>query len=362
LERINLIDKKTVAVIFGGFSPEYTVSLKSAHSIINAIDRDKYDAILIGITNQGQWYRYSGPVDDIPSDNWHTDKERLRKAFISPQRGGGLLEIVDGKVVSAHVDVAFPVLHGRYGEDGTVQGLCELAGIPVVGAGSAASSLCMDKERSNKLVALAGVSVPKSACWEFLPTDEELLAKTAELKLPLFVKPVRGGSSIGITKAHSYSELPDAVRLARRYDDAVIIEENIEGIEVGCAVVGNFELRTGRVDEIEVASGFFDYEEKYSLKTSKIHIPARIDAQTESRVQEAALTAYRTLGCRGYARIDMMLSKDSEVVFLEANTIPGFTQFSQFPRMMKAVGVEYPELVDMLIGLALSVEKGEWYG
>ena len=355
-------ESKTVAVIFGGFSPEYTVSLKSAHSIINAIDRDKYEVILIGITNGGQWYRYFGPNDDIPSDVWHTDKSRLRKAFISPQRGGGLLEFVDGAAVTVPVDVAFPVLHGRYGEDGTIQGLCELAGIPVVGAGSAASALCMDKERANKLVALAGVSVPRSVCYEFAPAEEELLSGVSGLKFPVFVKPVRGGSSIGVSKVENLADIPEAVRLARRYDDAVIIEEGIAGTEIGCAVVGNQALSTGRVDEIEVASGFFDYEEKYSLKTSKIYVPARIDEDTESRVQEAAKVIYSALGCRGYARIDMFLSKEGEVFFLEANTIPGFTPFSQFPRMMKAVGVEYPELVDMLIGLALSVEKGEWYG
>jgi len=355
-------ESKTVAVIFGGFSPEYTVSLKSAHSIINAIDRDKYEVVLIGITNGGHWYRYYGPAGDIPSDNWHTDKTRLRKAFISPQRGGGLLELAEGIPTEVPVDVVFPVLHGRYGEDGTIQGLCELSGIPVVGADSAASALCMDKKRANKLVALAGVSVPKSVCFEFAPEEEELFSGVSELKFPVFVKPVRGGSSIGVTKVENVADIPEAVRLARRYDDAVIIEEGLEGIEIGCAVVGNRDLSTGRVDEIEVASGFFDYEEKYSLKTSKIYVPARIDGETESRIQEAAKTVYRALGCRGYARIDMYLSKAGQIFFLEANTIPGFTPFSQFPRMMKAVGVEYPELVDTLIGLALSVEKGEWYG
>ena len=348
---------KTVAVIFGGFSPEYIVSLKSAHSIINAIDRDKYDVILIGITNQGQWYRYYGPVDDIPTDKWHADENLLRKAFISPERGGGLLEFEDGKVKPVPVDVVFPVLHGRYGEDGTIQGLCELASIPVVGAGSAASSLCMDKDRANKLVSLAGVSIPRSVCWEYLPTDDELISSASDLKLPLFVKPVKGGSSIGITKAQSYAELPEAVLLARRYDDAVIIEEGIDGMEVGCAVVGNRHVSTGRVDEIEVASGFFDYEEKYSLKTSKIHVPARIDEETESRVQEAAKVVYRTLGCRGYARVDIFLTKENKIVFNEANTIPGFTSGSRFPSMLKGVGIEYPELVDMLIELALGIRE-----
>jgi len=354
--------KLKVAVIFGGFSPEYDVSLKSAFSIISAIDREKYEVILVGITNQGLWFKYSGPVEDIPSDKWHTDESRLKKAFLVPERGGGLLELVDGRAASVPVDVVFPVLHGRYGEDGTIQGLCELAGIPVVGAGSASSALCMDKDRSNKLVSLAGISLPKSVCFEYAPSDSELLSSVSGFELPLFVKPVKAGSSFGISMVESHSGLSAAVKEAFRFDDAVIIEERVDGFETGCAVVGNKELRVGRVDEIELSHGFFDYDEKYSLKTSRIHMPARIGAEVERRIQETAKTIYRALGCRGYCRIDIFLSNDGEILFNEANTIPGFTAHSRFPRMMQGAGVEYPELVDMLIGLALDVDKGEWYG
>jgi len=354
--------KPVVAVIFGGFSPEYEVSLKSAYSIINAVDREKYDVILVGITNRGQWFRYSGPVEDIPSDKWHVDESRLRRAFIVPERGGGLLEFFDGAAVPTPVDVVFPVLHGRYGEDGTVQGLCELAGIPVVGAGSASSALCMDKDRSNKLVSLAGIKLPKSVCFEFVPTDEELLSAAGELKLPVFVKPVKAGSSFGISLVESYSELSEAVKEALRFDDAVLVEERVDGFETGCAVVGNSDLIVGRADEIELSHGFFDYEEKYTPKTSKIHMPARIDEDTETRIREAAKVVYRTLGCSGYCRIDIFLSRDGEIFFNEANTIPGFTSNSRFPKMMQGIGIEYPALVDMLIKLALEVKKGEWYG
>jgi len=191
-----------------------------------------------------------------------------------------------------------------------------------------------------------------SVCFDRPPTDPELDSAAKALKLPVFVKPVKGGSSIGVSKVTDYSDLPEAVRSAFLMDDAVIIEQGVDGIEVGCAVVGNSDLKTGRVDEIEVLGGFFDFEEKYSLKTSKIIIPARIDEKTEHSIREAAMTAFRALGCRGYARMDMFLSANGEVFFLEANTIPGFTPFSQFPRMMKAIGIEYPELVDMLIELA----------
>jgi len=257
----------------------------------------------------------------------------------------------DGRVESEQIDIVFPVLHGKYGEDGTVQGLCELAGIPLVGSGSASSALSMDKDRAHKLVTLAGISIPKSVCFEYPPSDSELMEAARNLKLPLFVKPVNAGSSIGITMAEDYSVLPEAVRAALAYDSAVIIEENVEGFEAGCAVVGNHELTTGRIDEIELSHGFFDYEEKYTLKTSKIHMPARIDAETERRLQEAAMSIYRVLGCRGYARVDLFLSKEHEIIFNEANTIPGFTAHSRFPNMMKGVGVGYPELVETLIEL-----------
>jgi len=356
------MSKKTVAVIFGGFSPEYSVSLNSSYSIIKAINEEKYDIMLLGITNKGQWYRYTGAIDDIPNDNWHKDERFLRKAIIPPDRSGSVLVFEADEPVPIPVDAVFPVMHGRFGEDGTIQGLCELAGIPVVGSGSAASALCMDKERSHKLVSLLGITVPKSVCFEYVPTEEELLSAVQELKLPIFVKPVKAGSSIGVSKLDSYSDVPAAVKEALIYDNAVIIEENIDGKEVGCSVIGNHELRTGRVNEVEVTHGFFNYKEKYSLATSKIHTPARIDESSESRLQEAGKEIFRALGCRGYARIDMFLKDDGDIVFSEANTIPGFTAHSQFPKMMQVAGIEYPELVDILLDLCLQVDRGEWYG
>ena len=356
------MSKKKVAVIFGGFSPEYEVSLNSTYSVINAIDRKKYDVILIGITNQGRWYRYSGSPEDILSDNWHKDGQMLSEAYISPNRGGGLVVFEDGMPVSIAVDVVFPVLHGRYGEDGTIQGLCELSGLPVVGSGSASSALCMDKDRAHKLIAFAGITVPKSICFEYVPTDDELLDAVGELTLPVFVKPVKAGSSIGTVKLFNSTDIPAAVKDAFSYDNAVIIEESINGKEVGCSVIGNRELRTGRVNEIEVSHGFFDYKEKYTLETSKIHTPARINAESERRIQETGKLIYKILGCRGYARIDLFLTNEGDIVFSEANTIPGFTPHSQLPKMMKAAGMDYPELVDVLIELGMQVDRGKWYG
>ena len=345
--------KKKVVILFGGCSPEYEVSLNSAYSIINAVDPDKYDAILVGITREGLWYEYTGTVEDIPIDKWYLDSRFLRSVILSPSRGEGLLLFENGEIVSkVAVDVVFPVLHGRYGEDGAVQGLCELAGIPVVGSGSASSALCMDKDRAHKLVSLAGIRIPKAICFEYTPSGDEVFSAMKELGLPLFVKPVKAGSSIGMTMVENESQLQEAVRLALVYDNAVILEEYIDGFETGCSVVGNDELRTGRIDEIELVGGFFDYEEKYTLKTSKIHMPARMDPQMEEQLQETAKTIYKVLGCKGYARIDIFLNSKSEIIFNEANTIPGFTSHSRFPSMMKGVGVEYPELVETLISLA----------
>jgi D-alanine---D-serine ligase len=382
------MERKRVAVIFGGRSPEYEVSLKSSHSIISAIDQDKYEVMMLGITKGGAWYRYTGDLAGIPADTWHADSRFLKPAFISPVSGAGLLEFdgvvapqvpFDGEAGShrpfgggsashmpfhgvgvslAPLDVAFPVLHGRYGEDGTVQGLCELAGLPVVGSGAAASALCMDKDRSHKLVSLAGIAVPKSICFEYRPPEDELIAAAHGLTLPVFVKPVKAGSSFGIAKVRDYAGLPAAVATALTFDDAVIVEEAVDGFEVGCAVVGNHELVTGRPDEIEISGEFFDYEEKYSLKTSRIYMPARVDADTENRLRETAKEIYLALGCRGYARVDMFVTKGRRIVFNEVNTIPGFTAHSRFPSMMKGVGMDFKTLVDKLISLALDEKQG----
>ena len=359
----NKTDKKRVAVVFGGFSPEYEVSLKSAYSVINAINTEKYDIVMIGITRDGQWRRYYGSAEHIPTDDWHTRDDELKNAYLLPERGGWILESSKtGTQTTTKVDLVFPILHGRYGEDGTVQGLCELAGVPFVGSGSAASALCMDKNRAHKIVSLAGVAVPKAICFEKPPTKGELEQVKQELNLPIFVKPVKAGSSIGVVKLSSFSDLEKAIEDAFVYDDAVIIEENVEGMEIGCSIAGNDELVLGKVIEIEVDNGFFTYDEKYSLKNSRFYIPARIDEHAEKRVYDVAKKVYRELGCRGYARMDMFIRENGEVVFNEANTIPGFTAHSQFPRIMAAAGYSYPQIVEMLMELGLKTPRGKWYG
>ena len=350
------MEKKNIAVIFGGCSPEHTVSLASAAAVIRNIDAEKYEVIQLGITEGGEWFRFYGSPDDIEANTWRADRTKCIPAVISPDRDQhGILEFRLSGVRTTRLDAAFPVLHGRNGEDGTVQGLCELAGIPLIGCGTLSSALCMDKDRAHKLVMLAGVAVPRSVLLEKLPTSAELAALAEGVGYPLFVKPVRAGSSFGVTRVEAPSELRAAVRDAFRYDNSVLLEEAVPGFEAGCAVIGNSELVTGRADEIELSGGYFDFEEKYTLKTSKIHMPARVDAATEQRLRETACRIYRALGCRGFARVDMFLTPDKRIVFNEVNTIPGFTSHSRFPKMMSGVGYDFPALVDALIALGLEV-------
>ena len=350
------MEKKKIAVIFGGCSPEHTVSLASAAAVIRNIDAEKYEVIQLGITEGGEWFRFYGSPDDIEANTWRADRTKCIPAVISPDRDQhGILEFRMSGVRTTRLDAAFPVLHGRNGEDGTVQGLCEMAGIPLIGCGTLASALCMDKDRAHKLVMLAGVAVPRSVLLEKLPTSAELAALAEGVGYPLFVKPVRAGSSFGVARVEAPPELRAAVRDAFRYDNSVLLEEAVPGFEAGCAVIGNSELVTGRADEIELSGGYFDFEEKYTLKTSKIHMPARVDAATEQRLRETACRIYRALGCRGFARVDMFLTPDKRIVFNEVNTIPGFTSHSRFPKMMSGVGYDFPALVDALIARGLEV-------
>ena len=346
------MSRKKIAVIFGGNSAEYEVSLQSAYSVFQNIDTEKYDIIPIGITRDGEWYHYTGEKENICNNTWFEDNKNLYPVIASQSRSvKGFLEFNDDKYKVIKVDLVFPILHGKNGEDGTLQGLFELAGIPVVGCNALSSAICMDKDRAHKLVSLTGISVPKSVTFNHSGKDAALKKIEADLIYPVFVKPVRAGSSFGITKVTEKQELDAAVELAFEYDTEVIVEEAIDGFEAGCAVLGNDILTVGRVDEIELSDGFFDYTEKYTLKSSKIHMPARIDAETEKRIQDAAVTIYKALGCSGFARVDMFYAPSGKIVFNEVNTIPGFTSHSRYPNMMKGIGLSFPELLDKLIGL-----------
>ncbi len=346
------MSKIKLAVLFGGNSTEYEVSLQSSYSVLSNIDQNKYEIIPIGITRGGEWYHYTGSLENIPANKWHEDETELHPVAFSQSRSHrGFYEFDSDGVKKVSVDLALPVLHGKNGEDGTVQGLFELAGITVVGCNTLSSALCMDKDRAHKLVEAAGIAVPGAVA--FKAYDREAAEREIKEKFsyPLFVKPVKAGSSFGISKISSEAELKAAIDMAFEHDDEVIVEENIEGFEVGCAVLGLDTLVIGRVDEIELSDGFFDYTEKYTLKSSKIHMPARISPEKEEEIRATAAVIYRTLGCGGFARVDMFLQPDGRIVFNEVNTIPGCTSHSRYPNMMKGIGLSFADMVEKWLSL-----------
>ena len=343
--------KPTLAVLFGGCSPEYSVSLQSSYAVLSNLNPDRYTVLPVGITQSGQWFHYTGAYDRIATDSWAEDPGCLTPVVVSQDRSvHGLLAFSAPRHQVIQVDYALPILHGKNGEDGTVQGLLELAGIPVVGCGTLASALCMDKDRAHKLASLAGVAVPASLVLKLGEDPQAAVDFARQTGYPLFVKPVKAGSSYGISQIHQEEELLPALDLAVQYDNQVILEETIPGFEVGCAVIGTRELLVGEIDEIELSGGFFDFTEKYTLKTSAIHVPARVDPQTAQAVKQTAKVLYRALGCAGFARVDLFLTPQGKIVFNEINTIPGFTEHSRFPGMMKAAGMAFPEILDTILG------------
>ena len=343
--------KRSIAVLFGGCSSEYQVSLQSAFSVLTNLDPEKYNVVPVGITQQGEWYHYTGRYEKIIDDTWHEDHKDLVRVVISNSRSvKGAIEMRNSGNSVISLDLAFPVLHGKNGEDGSVQGVFQLLDIPIVGCSTLASALCMDKARAHKLVQAEGIAVPRSVVLD-RTNVKDLFHIAKAIPSPVFVKPARSGSSLGITKVSYPEHLMEAVEEAFMHDDTVIIEECIDGFEVGCALLGIDELTVGRVDEIELSQGFFDYDEKYTLKTAKIHMPARIDASLETMIQETAKKIFRTLGCSGFARVDMFLRPDGQIVFNEVNTIPGFTSHSRYPEMMRGIGISFPDLLDRMIEL-----------
>lgn len=349
--------RQRIAVLFGGCSPEYGVSLQSAAAVLQYMDRAEYEPVPVGITHTGDWFYYTGEVEKIADDSWCRSKDCI-PVTVSLNRGEhSLLLMKEGSMERMEIDAALPILHGRNGEDGTVQGVFELAGIPVAGCGVLSSALCMDKDRAHKLAKEAGIRVPASYVHSRSEDAKSAFEQAGQIGYPLFVKPVKAGSSYGITKVSDESGLRRAMELAFSYDEKIIIEENISGFEVGCAVMGTEELTVGEVDEIELAEGFFDFTEKYTLKTSAIHVPARISPELAAGVKESARTIYKALDCSGFARVDMFITEKEEIVFNEVNTIPGFTAHSRFPNMMKTAGISFEEVISAILRETLRRES-----
>ncbi|NLY45818.1 MAG: D-alanine--D-alanine ligase [Tissierella sp.] len=344
--------KKVVCVLFGGKSSEYKVSLMSASSVIENLNRNKYEVINIGITRDGKWLRYYGDIEDIINDTWYLDN--CSDILFNPCKDGGILEIKENELIPLKIDLIFPVLHGRYGEDGAIQGLLEILSIPYIGCDIASSAICMDKDYAHRLVEDSGIKVPQSLVLNGNMVKEDIKRFSEKAGFPIYVKPASEGSSIGMTRAMNKDELIRGIEEAFEFDNKVVLEENIDGFEVGCAIIGNEELIIGEVCELELPNGLFlDYKEKYKVKNINIHIPARIDNLLKDRIINTAKDIYRILGCSGLARVDMFIDKDESIIFNEVNTMPGFTTTSIFPKMFISSNMTYGEILDQLIEIEI---------
>jgi D-alanine--(R)-lactate ligase len=341
------MDKLRVGIIFGGRSEEHPISVKSAQEIAKNLDIEKYEPFWIGITESGAWRLCGGPSGD-----W--EQGGSRPAVLSPDPSmHGLLVLEDGKYETIGLDVALPVLHGKQGEDGAMQGLLELSGIPYVGCDIQSSALCMDKSLAYTVVRSAGIATP-----DFWTVTANEQVDPDRVTYPAFVKPARSGSSFGVSKVSRKEELPSAIEAARQYDSKVLIEEAIVGAEVGCAIMGNgWPLFVGEVDQVALSHGFFRIHQESNPEKGSDNatfiVPADIPAESRKLAQETAKEIYRSLGCRGIARVDMFLKEDGTIVLNEVNTFPGMTSYSRYPRMMAAAGLPLAKVIDRLVSLAV---------
>ena len=344
--------KQTVLVLFGGVSNEYYVSRRTAASILREIDRERFEPIAVGITADGRWYLCDGKIEPILEDTW---MQGAVPAILSPDRGvHGLTVFEAGGARNIHIDVIFPAVHGQHCEDGCLQGLMELSGVPYVGIGVTAAAVTFDKAITHIVAERAGI---KMARWmlvlrgdDFADTERRV---RETLGYPCFVKPANSGSSVGCSAARNAEELKAALALAGKEDRRIVVEELIVAQEVECAVMGNEELAAPRTGEIVSNDGFYDFDSKYLNDTARLYIPARISEEKSAEVQETAKRVYRALDCRGLSRVDFFVKKDGTVLFNEINTLPGFTSISMYPKMFIDAGMTYPEIITRLIGLAL---------
>jgi len=340
------VKRLKIAILFGGCSEEHDVSVKSATEIATSIDTQKYEPIYVGITKSGVW-----KICERPSVAW--EEGNCRRAVISPDRETHGLLAEDGQRRDVHIDAVFPVLHGKTGEDGAVQGLLELSGIPYVGCDIQSSATCMDKSLAYTVARSAGIDTP-----EFWVLNGADMAVPDALAYPVFVKPARSGSSFGVTKVECAEELGAALTAARRYDSKVLIEQAVVGTEVGCAVLGNgSELIVGAVDQIELLHGIFrihqEAEPEKGSENAVITVPADLPDAKRDEIREVAKSIYVALGCEGLARVDMFLQADGRGVLNEVNTLPGFTGYSRYPRMMAAAGMSLSEVIDRCISSSM---------
>ena len=350
--------KKKICVLFGGESTEYEVSLRSAYSVINNLDKDLYDIITVGIRKDGKWFLYDGDYDRIPTDNWYTDDLSAASIMHGSKESAICVFEPDGTYRKILFDVAFPVLHGKNGEDGTIQGLFEITGIKYVGVGVIASSVGMDKTFTKIIFKDAGIP---QANWITLAKhelgrfDAKIAEAEAKLSYPMFIKPANAGSSIGIGKAKNRDELKACIEEAFKFDRKILIEEFLTGHEVECAVLGNRgNITASCVGEIVASQEFYTYDAKYSSdSTSELYIPAKLDGKYAEMVREYAIKAFEALDGKGLSRVDFFVDEDKQKVCInEINTLPGFTSISMYPKLFEASGIAYDKLLTTLIDIA----------
>ena len=357
---------QVLCIMFGGNSTEYEVSLKSSYSVLENVDKEKYDIVKLGITREGNMYIFTGSNEDIKNNTWKDDKANLKKALMSTSYGDHAVYAVgsDGKVERVAIDVVFPVMHGAYSEDGKLQGMLDMCGVPYVGPGCASSAVCMDKAFT-KLV-LSNYGIPMAECLYVNSSDYasnfDVIKKDCEEKLgyPVFIKPANSGSSVGVSKARDESELKNALEKALQFDNKVLIEEAVVGREVEVAVLGNEDVKALTCGEIISDADFYDYDDKYNNGTSTYQIPAKVKKETWEKLKVTAEEIFKRLDCKGLSRVDFFVCGDEEkIVFNEINTLPGFTSISLYPKMAIESGFTYSEIVDRIVQLAIENKKGK---
>ena len=362
--------KITVGILFGGKSAEHEVSLQSAKNVYEAIDRKKFEPVLIGIDKNGKWYSMGDSLSLLNS----SDPGRIslgnsgEPVALLPASDGFLTSTVSHSVpevslasstpevpsIPHSLDVVFPILHGPFGEDGTVQGLLKLADVPFVGSGVLGSAVSMDKDVMKRLFRDAGIPIGKFLTFSSHKSPSPYAEIVAALGSPVFIKPANLGSSVGINKAHDENEFNAAVREAFQYDSKIIIEEFIKGREIECAVLGNEDPIASVPGEIIPTHEFYSYEAKYLDENgARLEIPAELDSETQQRIQNLAVQAFQTLCCSGLSRVDFFLKENGEIILNEINTMPGFTTISMYPKLWEACGIGYTDLITRLIELAL---------
>lgn len=350
--------KQNILIMFGGVSSEHNISLLSACSVIDNIDKDKYNIHKLGVTKQGDMFYYTGSNDQINNNTWFN--QNCTPCVISTNRLHQGIILLGEKQTIIKIDSVFSVIHGSNGEDGTLQGLLAFANIPMVGCDLTSSANCMDKALTHILLDNASVKTAKYKAirnYDYSNDEEHFIQQVeSDINYPCFVKPAKSGSSVGVSKACNQRELKLAIESAFVYDSKVLVEEAIEGIEVECAVLGNTDLIASCIGEIEPCNDFYDYEAKYIANQTKTYIPARIDESVSKTLQELALKAYKTMECSGMARVDFFLTKTGEIYLNEINTIPGFTSISMYSQLMQASGIDFTSLITRLI--EDSIRKG----